>query len=214
MSPVELSDEALILRYRETSGIDKEFCIDEVFRRHYSQVARWCLRFTHDRESAADLAQDVFTRAYQHLDSFQGNSRFSTWLFTIARNHCLNTVRANAREATQLRADVEEGFFDQLRDTTESPAVQLDRDASERLVRSLLAESLDDTEKSVFTLHYGEEVPLDAITRLLQLDNVSGAKAYIVSAKRKLARTVARWRARNNSSIGQKSGVSAFMDES
>ena len=43
------------------------------------------------------------------------------------------------------------------------------------------------------TLHYAEEFPLDAVTRLLKLDNASGAKAYIVSAKRKLARAVARW---------------------
>ena len=42
------------------------------------------------------------------------------------------------------------------------------------------------------TLHYGEELPLNTITRLLGLDNASGAKAYIVSAKRKLARLVQR----------------------
>jgi len=47
----------------------------------------------------------------------------------------------------------------------------------------------------VFTLHYAEDVPLDAITRLLRLENASGAKAYIVSAKRKLARAAERWKA-------------------
>jgi len=50
------------------------------------------------------------------------------------------------------------------------------------------------TEARVMTLHYAEELPLDAVTQLLKLDNASGAKAYIVSAKRKLARAVSRWK--------------------
>jgi hypothetical protein len=45
-------------------------------------------------------------------------------------------------------------------------------------------------------LHYGEDVPLDALTRMLRLENASGAKAYIVSAKRKLGRAVERMLAR------------------
>jgi hypothetical protein len=54
----------------------------------------------------------------------------------------------------------------------------------------VLNSALDDTEKIVFTLHYGDEMPLDSITRMLGLENASGAKAYIVSAKRKLARWI------------------------
>jgi len=62
------------------------------------------------------------------------------------------------------------------------------------MVRDLVRDSLSETEARVMTLHYAEELPLDAVTRLLKLDNASGAKAYIVSAKRKLARAVARWK--------------------
>jgi hypothetical protein len=49
-----------------------------------------------------------------------------------------------------------------------------------------LLTTLDETERTVSTLHFGDQMPLDAVTRLLALDNSSGAKAYIVSAKRKL----------------------------
>jgi hypothetical protein len=48
----------------------------------------------------------------------------------------------------------------------------------------------------VFTLHYGDDMTLEAITRLLKLDNASGAKAYIVSARRKLDKATRRLRAR------------------
>jgi len=197
----QLSDEELILRYRATSGSAAEL-IDEVFRRHYSQVGRWCLRFTKDRETAADFAQEVFTKAYQYLPTFQGNAKFSTWLFTIARNHCLNVARANTRQATELRADVDDRFFDQLPDLGAGERTDLEQQSAEKMVRELLNEALEETEKSVFTLHYGEGMPLDAITRLLNLQNSSGSKAYIVSAKRKLAKCVQRWNARDNGSPG------------
>jgi len=197
MSLEPLLDEELVSRYRSTTEAgEREQYINELFRRNYARVARWCLRFTADRESAADLAQEIFAKAYQKLSSFQGQSRFSTWLFVIARNHCLNAVRANARQATELSADDGEEILLGIADNSPNPHSLLEQTASAQLVRKLLSEALDETEKTVFTLHYGEEVPLDAITRLLRLENQSGAKAYIVSAKRKLARLVQQGKAR------------------
>lgn len=196
MSFEQLLDEELVSRYRAAQASEREEFINELFRRNYSRVARWCLRFAADRESAADLAQEVFAKAYQNLASFQGQSKFSTWLFVIARNHCLNVVRANTRQATELKADDGEEILLGIPDNAPSPHSALEKTASAELVRKLLSEALDETEKMVFTLHYGDDVPLDAITRMLRLENQSGAKAYIVSAKRKLARLVQQWRAR------------------
>jgi RNA polymerase sigma-70 factor (ECF subfamily) len=187
----DLSDEDLIARYRENvQSQERELCVNELFRRNYARVARWCLRFTSNRESAADMAQEVFTRAYQNLGSFQGQSKFSSWLFTIARNHCLNTIRVNSRQATELKADVEDDFFGEIPDSSERPDAGLDREATAKQVAQVLTSALDETERVVFTLHYGDELPLDTITRMLGLENASGAKAYIVSAKRKLARWI------------------------
>ncbi len=193
----DLADEELARRYRDTSDSrEREQLINELFRRNFARVARWCLRFTADRETAADLSQEILTKAYQNLNSFQGQSKFSTWLFVIARNHCLNAVRANARQATELKADVDEEFIAEIPDEGATPYAALERESSAQLVSDLLNQGLDETEKVVFTLHYGEDLPLDAITRLLGLENRSGAKAFIVSAKRKLARLVQQHRVR------------------
>jgi len=187
----ELTDEELVARYRDDANLEeRELYVDELFRRNYARVGRWCLRFASDRESAADLAQEVFARAYQNLGSFQGQSKFSSWLFTIARNHCLNAIRANSREAAEQKAEVEEEFLGEIPDTRELPGDELDRQATAKQVAQLLTSALDETERTVFTLHYGEELPLDAITHMLALENASGAKAYIVSAKRKLSRWI------------------------
>jgi len=191
MAVDHLSDEELAIKYRTAVGSsDRELCINELFRRNFTKVARWCLRFTDDRETAADLSQEIFTKAYQNLPSFQGESKFSTWLFVIARNHCLNAVRSNIRQATELKAEIDENFLSKIPDETASPYDEVERQSSAKLVSDLLSESLDETEKVVFTLHYGEDVPLDTISRMLRLENRSGAKAFIVSAKRKLARLV------------------------
>src|SRR5712671_3631517 len=91
----ELNDEELVLRYQAQSGSQQAHAfIDELFGRHHVRVAAWCFRMTGDRDSAADLAQDIFLKAFRHLKSFRGNSKFTTWLYTITRNHCTNELRS------------------------------------------------------------------------------------------------------------------------
>jgi len=190
------SDEDLVFRSRDSAdSIERELMINELLRRQFAIVARWCLRFTSDRETAADLSQEILTKAYLSLNNFQGGSKFSTWLFTIARNHCLNAARAETRQAIGLRAEVDDDFIGEIPDTSAAPDARLEQESNAALVAQMLSETLDETERIVFTLHYGDDMPLDAISRVLGLDNRSGAKAYIVSARRKLARLVQRKRA-------------------
>jgi DNA-directed RNA polymerase specialized sigma subunit len=71
----------------------------------------------------------------------------------------------------------------------------MERDAAISMIRTLVMQSLDETETQVMVLHYAEELPLGAITQMLALKNSSGAKAFIVSAKRKLSVALRRLRA-------------------
>ncbi len=194
MSPDQLSDEELVSRFRSGVGDPRsnQF-VNELFRRHRTRVACWCLRMTGDRESAADLAQEIFANAWRRLDSYRGDSKFSTWLYAITRNHCLNQMRARAS-----RPDTGAGeLTPDLQDTTEGPLERLEREDTLRVMRELMKDALDETERKVLALHYAQEMPLDAITRLLGLTNPSGAKAYIVSARRKLIRAAESRKARS-----------------
>ena len=181
MDPRDLSDEELVARAAASSGAERDALVNALFSRHYERVARWCFRFTNDREAAADLAQDVFLKAHRHLADFRGSSRFTTWLYTIIRHESLNRLR---RAAPVM--ETEDALDDVAGDDDPYDATER-RHTAERL-RVLLSEVLDQVERVVFTLHYGDDMPLDSITRLLRLENASGAKAYIVSARRKLAR--------------------------
>jgi RNA polymerase sigma-70 factor (ECF subfamily) len=190
MGHTHLTDEALLAEAKQRSGEGRDELVNELFARHYERVARWCLRCTGDRESAADLAQDVFLKAHRHLDTFKGTSRFSTWLYVIVRNESLSRQRRSPppMESDEVLAEVRDEALPL------DEAVHRDRRA-ERL-QEFLATTLDQVERTVFALHYGEDVPLNTITRLLRLSNASGAKAYIVSARRKLAKAATRLRAR------------------
>ena len=191
-----LSDSDLLANYLAAEGGEKAgIWAQELFRRHYPKVVGWCLRFTGDREEAFDLAQAIFAKACRHLRSFRGQSKISTWLYSITRSECMNYLKARSRRP----APAEGTEPDELPDAAGAqPDQGLERQGWARLVHALLDQALDETEKQVFTLHYGDEVPLDAITRLLGLSNRSGAKAYIVSARRKLRRAARLWKARKD----------------
>jgi RNA polymerase sigma-70 factor (ECF subfamily) len=193
----EISDEELLLRYRAAADSSAgNSLLNQLFQRHHSRVAAWCYRLTGDVDSSADLAQEIFLKAFQRLDSFRGDSRFTTWLYTIARNHCMDQLRSRASGPQQNF----EALPEQIADfRSEEISAALERRESEQLVRKWMRESLDETEAKVMTLHYVHELPLDSVTRLLRLTNPSGAKAHIVSARRKLARALALWKNRETS---------------
>jgi RNA polymerase sigma-70 factor, ECF subfamily len=189
-----VSDEELIQRYRAAPAhSESRTLLDQLFERHHSRVAAWCYRFTGDVETSTDLAQDIFLKAYQRLDSFRGDSKFSTWLYTIARNHCMDELRSRASNPDRNAEPVSEYLPDA---GVEQISQTLERRESEELVRRLMRESLDEVESQVMTLHYVHELPLDSVTRVLGLQNQSGAKACVVSARRKLARALESWRSR------------------
>ena len=194
----ELPDEELVASYRtQASSPQGQAFLNELFRRHHTRVALWCFRLTGDRESAADLAQDVFIKAFRNMDSYRGESKFSTWLYSITRNHCFNEIKSRSTNPQHTG----EPFLFDMADDSANALSQLEKESSARALKQLIQSSLTELEAQVMTLHYAEDVPLESVTRLLKLDNTSGAKAYIVSAKRKLKHAIERWKARQQKTM-------------
>jgi RNA polymerase sigma-70 factor, ECF subfamily len=196
-----LSDEELAAKYREAGGhpLGTPFA-DALFSRHYDRVALWCFRILGDRNAAADMAQEVFVKAWQHLESFRSDAKFSTWLYTVTRNHCFNEIKRLGRAREEAMEAEHLDLLGAVAAASDSAAEQAQMIG---VARSLMASELTETEAQVMTLHYTEELPLDAISRLLKMDNASGAKAYLVSAKRKLKVAVDRWTARQSKPAGR-----------
>lgn len=70
---------------------------EDIVRRYQADVWRLCLHLLGDRTLADDVAQDALVRIYRFLPRYRGDSKFSTWLFSITRNCCLDELRRTKR---------------------------------------------------------------------------------------------------------------------
>lgn len=66
---------------------------EELVLRYEKKIYNYCFRMTNNEQDAEDLTQEVFIRVYKNLKSFKGNSHFSTWVYRIAHNICIDRYR-------------------------------------------------------------------------------------------------------------------------
>jgi RNA polymerase sigma-70 factor (ECF subfamily) len=177
----DVPDEHLVhAALADPDGVGGRAAVSELLGRHQRRVYLWCHRYVRDHERALELAQEVLLNAYRSLGSFQGRSRFSSWLFAITRNRCLNAVAAThwTRDDTLDLDEVP------ARDGRPEAALELAQD--EERLRRVLTEHLDETEREALWLLAIERLPVEAITRVLGLDNATGARGLLQRARRKL----------------------------
>jgi len=180
----ELSDEDLIFALRDAANpILADTYFEEIFRRYQAKVTGWCYAVTKDHESARDLTQEVFLKIFRSLHAFRGDSRMSTWIYVITRNHCLNSLKRREGEPTGWASEIPR---DLRGENGLDSHMALEKAQFFQNIYQLISSILTPMEVRVLWLHYGYDLTLTAITRQLSLSNRSGAKAHIVSAKRKL----------------------------
>jgi len=91
------ADAALMLRVKE--GDSAAFA--ELVDRYKQPIMNLVARMLHDPAEAEDIAQNVFVQVYRFADRYEASARFTTWLFTIARNLCLNELRRRSRRPAE-----------------------------------------------------------------------------------------------------------------
>jgi len=148
--------------------------------RYTRAVYRWCHGYVRDPDVAEDLAQDVLLRAYRNIGDFEGWGRFSAWLFVVTRNLCLDAVRQQARR----RHDREPAEL--LPDPHAGPDAELDAREAETELLMLIQQHLSTQEQNALWLRCVEKMPVDTITRVLDIPHASGARAVLQNARRKL----------------------------
>ncbi len=75
---------------------------EALVRRHSRSVYAHALRFFGDSTAADDVSQEVFLKVYRSIDGFDERARFSTWLYRVTRNACLDEVRAGKRRPAPI----------------------------------------------------------------------------------------------------------------
>jgi RNA polymerase sigma-70 factor, ECF subfamily len=82
---------------------------DPLVERYQRDIYRLCYRYVNDPQDANDMAQEVFLKAYKAIGRFRGDSSFSTWLYRIAVNTCLNFRSGRRPEGEELSDTVPDG---------------------------------------------------------------------------------------------------------
>src|SRR5271169_5450854 len=96
--PVQLDpDAALMLRVKRGDRV----AFSELVEKYKQPVMNFIFRTLRDETEAEDLAQNVFLQVYKSRDRYERTAKFSTWLFTIARNLCLNEIRRRSRHPAE-----------------------------------------------------------------------------------------------------------------
>ena len=129
------------LEYAEDAALVKAFragrreAFDVIVARHQRQVYQLCYRFVGNHEDAADLAQDVFVRAFKGLARFKGDASLSTWLYRVGVNACLNrvAVKRPATESIEAAAPMDSRAETPLQAVLRSERAEQVRRAIERL---------------------------------------------------------------------------------
>lgn len=89
-----LTDEELVNLHRSTH---QNLYFEALYKRYVDKVYYKCVSITKDDDNARDCVQEIFLKAFTNIDRFKGQSAFSTWLFSISHNHCVDFLRDQKR---------------------------------------------------------------------------------------------------------------------
>lgn len=140
-----------------------------------------CSRVFDNKEEAEDIAQESFIKCYQSLKQFKGESKFSSWLYTITYNTCLNHLKYKKRQTSVEDianiADHEIIEQDQI-------FAKLEQKEQTNLIQQALSK-LELDEQMIIQLYYYEELPIKEISSILSL-KIENIKIKLFRSRKKL----------------------------
>lgn len=163
--------------------------------RHYDRrVYRMAKQITQNDEDTEDVLQETFLKAYTHLDDFQGNSKFYTWLVRIAVNEALMKLRKRRSDRTvPLDEPVDTGEDEIVREIAvwdENPEQQYSREELAEILDEAIA-SLKPSYRNVFVLRDIEELSIQETAEALN-QSISAVKSSLLRARLQLREKLTR----------------------
>ncbi len=178
------ADPDAILMSRVKRGDTRAFA--ELVDKYKQQIVNFVARMVGDETDAEDIAQTVFVQAYRSARRYRESARFSTWIYTIARNFCLNELRRRARhpaEPLELASPGQEQQparqFEDTR-TTAPPAVLLQAELEEKIEQALA--ELPPTQRMAILLCRDQQLSYEEIAAILGC-SISATKSLIFRAR-------------------------------
>ncbi|MEQ8360051.1 MAG: RNA polymerase sigma factor [Cytophagales bacterium] len=173
----KLSDEELVKKIVISDDLSY---FEEIYDRHIKMVYQKCLGFTKDQAEAKDLAHDVMVKIYLSLKKFNHKSKFSTWIYRITYNHCIDHENKK-RKRNLSEEDIE--WINENSGILEPDDSELTKISVDQL-NDLLNE-ISPSEKSILLMKYQDGLSIKEIGKIVE-KNESAVKMKLKRSKEKI----------------------------
>jgi RNA polymerase sigma factor (sigma-70 family) len=173
------NDFQLVLKAKE--GSQKAFA--DLMQRYKDSIYFMSLKMVNNKEDAMDITVETFAKAFEKLDKYQPEYAFSTWLFRVATNNCIDFLRKkklNTVSIDNMIDDDDDRPMQIKSDTLNPEESSIKKQQSEEL--KLLIESLPPRYRNLLTLRYFDELSYEEIAQQLDLP-LGTVKAQLFRAK-------------------------------
>ena len=170
----DYTDEQLVRLYIETQ---KNVYFEHLYERYVDKVYRKCLSFVKDKARAEDFTHDIFIKLITRVGSFKETSKFSTWLFSITYNYCMDQIRIEKKMA---ESDLEDDI-----DIAEDEPEDLEEMAMEAQQLRKSLDSISPDERSILLMKYQDDFSIKDIAETFNLTE-SAVKMRLKRTKEKL----------------------------
>ncbi|MDI9310919.1 MAG: RNA polymerase sigma factor [Limnohabitans sp.] len=150
--------------------------------RYKDMVYTLALKMLNNKEEAEEIAQDTFIKVYHSLNKFKGESKFSTWIYKITYNTCLDTIKKNKKKQ---EVHYIEDFSEHQTKALESILDTIDDKEKNQAIQECINQ-LPNDEAFLLTLFYFDSQSVEEISKIMDI-NVSNIKVKLFRTRKKLA---------------------------
>ena len=150
--------------------------------RYKDMIFTLSLKMIKNREEAEEAAQDTFIKVYNSLSKFKGDSKFSTWIYKISYNNCLDRLKKNKKEDLNISIDEFSSHLVKTMDNALSALVDTERKQAIQNCLNLLPSD----DNFLLTLFYFEDQSLEEIGKIMNI-NANNVKVKLFRSRQKLA---------------------------
>ncbi|CAC9973686.1 RNA polymerase sigma factor [Flavobacterium panici] len=150
--------------------------------RYKDMIFTLALKMVKNREEAEEVSQDTFIKIYSSLNKFKGESKFSTWIYKIAYNTCLDRLKKSKKDDFNISID---DFSSHLIKTMDTALSALEDKERKQTIQKCL-NLLPSDEKFLLTLFYFDDQNLEEIGKIMNI-SANNAKVKLFRSRQKLA---------------------------
>jgi RNA polymerase sigma factor (sigma-70 family) len=170
------TDEELVKLFLDTQ---KNSYFEKLYERYSSKVYYKCISFVKDKAKAEDLTHDIFLKLICKLGTFKEDAKFSTWLYSITYNHCMDQLRLNKK-----RGEVEQNDTLEIADDVNLDLIFDGEDIEVKNLKRAL-DQLTVDEKGVLFMKYMDDLSIKEIASIFKVTE-SAVKMRLLRSREKL----------------------------